>query len=140
MRLKKNRAGVQEKIRMLEERAKLEAVEHESGEHDAVAAAEHLHAHLHDGLADDAESSAAAALATASEVALGEQVAAAVVRSAHENGEHYDWSYQDGQSLLDVVGVDMGGHKTLDEASGMAIDPADEAMRGVFSLADVGAQ
>jgi hypothetical protein len=62
------------------------------------------------------------------------------VRSAHENGEHYDWSYQDGQSLLDVVGVDMGGHKTLDEASGMAIDPADEAMRGVFSLADVGAQ
>ncbi|KAL1411543.1 hypothetical protein Q8F55_002505 [Vanrija albida] len=141
MRLKKNRAGVQEKIRLLEERARLEAAEHdESGEHDAVAAAEHLHAHLHDGLADDAESSAAAALATASEVALGEQVAAAVVRSAHENGEHYDWPYQDGQSLLDVVGVDMVGHKSLDDTSGMAIDQTEEAIRGVFSLADVGAQ
>ncbi|TXT08921.1 hypothetical protein VHUM_02395 [Vanrija humicola] len=114
MRLKKNRAGVQEKIRMLEERARR--------------------------LADDAESSAAAALATASEVALGEQVAAAVVRSAHENGEHYDWPYQDGQSLLDVVGVDMVGHKSLDDGSGMAIDQTEEAIRGVFSLADVGAQ
>lgn len=126
MRLKKNREAVQEKIRMLEERDRLREGD--------VGGEQHLPATL----------DSAAGL---NEVALGEQVAAAVTRE-QEHTEHYGWPYQDNQTLLDVVnGVGIG--VGVDDRSGMGVGVGvglagnggmtqNDDMRGVFSLGHVG--
>jgi hypothetical protein len=113
MRLKKNRAMFAEKIRQQEEEQKREAgeeYEYKEDEYEAPI-----------------------------DVALGQQVAAAVARQPVQDGGEY-WSYQDGQSLLDVVGSSLG----VEGSSGvggigadiMSGDQSDE-MRGVFTLPDV---
>ncbi|BEJ13050.1 hypothetical protein CspHIS471_0302240 [Cutaneotrichosporon sp. HIS471] len=112
MRLKKNRAMFAKKVKELEEQQQEESNEYETQDH-----------HQYDSPID---------------VALGEQVAAAVARQPVQDGEY--WSYQDGQSLLDVVGSSLGvegssgvGGIGVDVMSG---DQSDE-MRGVFTLPDV---
>lgn len=111
MRLKKNRAIFADKIRQLEDRQREDS----------------------NGYEDQAEQYDAPI-----DVALGQQVAAAVARQPVQDGEY--WSYQDGQSLLDAVGSSLGvegssgvGDIGVDVMSG---DPSDE-MRGVFTLPDV---
>lgn len=114
MRLKKNRTVFAEKIRQLQERQTEEGdkVDYEYKEEDYEAAP--------------------------LDVALGQQVAAAVARQPVQDGEY--WPYQDGQSLLDAVSSSLGvegssgvGGIGVDVMSG---DQNDE-MRGVFGLPDV---
>lgn len=129
LRLKKNRGYFAEKMAQLQERESVErGVSTDAEKRDEATESTR------------SEVAAAAAALAASEVSLGQQVAAAVARD--DEAEHYAWPYQDGQSLLDVVG--MGGME-MNQRSGMDVElPAgsmgDDDMRGVFSLAGVGQQ
>ncbi|RSH86735.1 uncharacterized protein EHS24_005006 [Apiotrichum porosum] len=152
MRLKKNREAVQEKIRVLEERARLAGTDLDEHGHSQLAG--------DDGTHMDVEGESSTALREA--VALGEQVAAVVARGQvhddddddHDHDEHTDysaWPYQDGQSLLEAVGgamgvevgvgVDRGGlddvTRVLQQQAEGVLAQGDDEMRGVFSLADV---
>lgn len=120
MRLKKNRAAVQEKIRMLEERARLEEADADSG--DPTSAAGHREAEM--------QPEDVPPCMSASDVA---QVAEAVARQEQGN---YAWSYPDGQSLLDVVGASYSSIQRgeIDDVVGSM----DEGGGNVFGLGDVG--
>ncbi|EKD00595.1 hypothetical protein A1Q2_05083 [Trichosporon asahii var. asahii CBS 8904] len=120
MRLKKNREAVQEKIRMLEERARLEEAAAENG--GSAPPVEQPEAEM--------RSEEMPPSMSASDVA---QVAEAVARQEQGN---YAWSYPDGQSLLDVVGASYSSMQRGD------IDDVVGSMDGgggnVFGLPDVG--
>lgn len=132
LRLKKNRGYFAEKIAQLEER---DASGSDGG---GMSASERNENGTETNVA-----AAAAALAAASEVSLGHQVAAAVARGTDDSAEHYSWDYQDGQTLLDVVG--MGSSMDVDNRHGMDgvelpdASGVDDGM-GVFSLANVTGQ
>lgn len=118
MRLKKNREVFAEKMRQLQEREREEqekAANYEYKEGDYSEPAQ-------------------------MDVALGQQVAEAVARQPVQDGEY--WSYQDGQSLLDVVGSGLvQGNSGVGDVGGMGVDvmggDQNDEMRGVFGLPEV---
>lgn len=120
MRLKKNREAVQEKIRMLEERARLEAAAAESGGSAATV----------EQTGTEMPSQDVPPSMSASDVA---QVAEAVARQEQGN---FAWSYPDGQSLLDVVGASYSSMQRgeIDDVVGSM----DGGNGSVFGLPDVG--
>lgn len=123
MRLKKNREAVQEKIRMLEER-RLAAAPVEGLPLDQAGLPEvggqvevvhQSHEHEHPGSHNHGHDE----------------------HDDHVDHADYDWPYQDGQTLLDVVrgvGMDMGDGERMSVGMGVLSGTSNG---GVFSLADV---
>lgn len=120
MRLKKNREAVQEKIRMLEERARLEEAAASTG--GSATTVEQPDAEM--------QSEEVPPSMSASDVA---QVAEAVARQEQGN---YAWSYPDGQSLLDVVGASYSSMQRGDIDD--VVGSMDGGSGNVFGLPEVG--